>query len=117
MLNMAFVYQPHFKTECFRVDSNKQQGSHVNYIVVTCSPKYNGIWKYPAENIKQYKHWQNGKLDCICVPIKDCKKLQPLNTIRTESIKKQVKNQQEKWFKNQIKNRNYDYVNKPEWII
>lgn len=114
---MAFIYQPHFQSKCFRVAINDQQGTKHNYITVTCSPQYNGIWKYPACNILQYPHWKNGNVECVCVPIKDCVMLQPLNTIQNMDIRHKVQKQQNQWYKNQIKNRDYTYAKKPDWFI
>ena len=117
MNNMGFILQPHFNTHCFRVAVNDQQGTEYNYITVTCSPKYNGIWKYPASNVKMYKHWKNKSIECLCVPITDCTFLQTLDSIKTESIRNKVKAQQQKWYKNQIQNRDYNYNEKPTWLL
>jgi hypothetical protein len=118
-MNIAYIYQPHFKSECFRVASKDQQGPENNYIVVTCSPQYNGIYKYPAKNIqdKHYDTWCNNKTLCICVPIKDCEKIKELPQITNEDIIRDVRKQQQDWYKSEVKNRDYNYVNKPEWMI
>lgn len=115
--NMAFIYQPHFNTNCFRVAINDQRGTEYNYITVTCSPMYNGIWKYASQKMREYAHWKNGNIECVCVPIKDCVLLQPLDTIKSDGIRHKVKAQQEQWYKNKIKNRDYTYAKKPDWFI
>lgn len=117
MNNMAFIYQPHFNTKCFRVAVNEQRGIDYNYVVVTCSPQYNGIWKYPASNIKMYSHWKNKNVECLCVPINDCVYLQTLESIQTQPIINKIKFQQQTWYKNQVQNRNYVYTEKPDWLI
>ena len=81
MFNVAFIYQPHFKTGCFRVAMHDQKGKNNNYVIVTCSPMYNGVWRYSPDNISKYSHWKNGNIDCICVPIKDCVQVKNLEDI------------------------------------
>ena len=117
MTNTAYIYQPHFNTECFRVASNSQQGTVNNYIIVTCSPMYNGVWKYSANKALNYSHWKNGNIDCLCVPIVDCVKIKNLNQIINQTVINKIIQQQQNWYKNQVKNRNYEYVNKPEWFL
>lgn len=117
MKNVAFIYQPHFKTDCFRVAIKNQQGSDINFIVVTCSPSYNGVWKYDAHNMNSYADWRNNNVWCKCVPINDCTYIKPLEQLSNQNIIKIVKQQQNDWFKNQIKNRNYSYVSKPDWLL
>lgn len=117
MLNVGFILQPHFNTQCFRVSKQSQQGKNNNYIVVTCSPKYNGVWKYSPENISKYKTWTNGNIQCICVPISDCIKVRELHEIVDPMMKKEIQTQQKKWYNNAIKNHNYKYVNYPEWML
>ena len=118
-MNLAYIYQPHFKTDCFRVAIKDQQGPDYNYVVVTCSPQYNGIYKYPMKNIKDkhYTVWYNNKTPCICVPIKDCEKVKELTEITNNDILKKVKRQQQMWYKSEVENRDYQYVNKPEWML
>ena len=117
MFNVAFIYQPHFKTECFRVAMHDQKGRNNNYIIVTCSPMYNGVWRYSPDNISKYKHWQNGNVDCICVPIKDCIQVKNLEDVTDPTMCDIIKKQQNDWYKSKVKNRNYQYANKPQWIL
>lgn len=117
MLNVGFIFQPHFKSRCFRVALQDQRGKDNNYIVVTCSPKYNGVWKYPPQNVIKYDTWQNGNIKCVCIPISDCIKVRTLQEIVDPVMKKKIKEQQSLWYEGQIKNRNYNYVERPEWML
>ena len=119
-MDTCFIYQPHFKTNMFRVSVNEQQGEEWNFVVVTCSPGWNGVWKYPVKNTANYKIWMNGKLKCYCVPTSDCVKIKNLNELTEEKQKwvvDAIKKQQDKWFKSEVRNRNYSYKNKPEWML
>ena len=117
MLNVGFILQPHFNSQCFRVAKQNQQGKNNNYIIVTCSPKYNGVWSYPIKNISKYDVWQNGNLQCLCIPISDCIKVRELHEIVDPVIKKTIQEQQESWYNNKVKNRDYSYASKPIWMI
>lgn len=117
MDTMAFIYQPHFKTNCFRVATANQRGKEYNYIVVMCSPEFNGIYSWPAKNKNKYKLWLNGKKLCYQVPIEDCKKTQELEDIKSPAIRDIIRNFQNKWYNNTIRGRDYTYKNKPEWIL
>lgn len=117
MNNVAFIYQPHFKTDMFRVAVTNQQGSTDNFIVVCCSEKYNGIYHYSAVNRFNYDIWFNNDLACYCVPLKDCDYYMSLKDIRNPKIIKEVKKLQKKWYNNKVKNRDYTYKDKPEWML
>ena len=117
MRNVAFIYQPHFKTNCFKVAIDKSQGVTNNFIIVTCSPSYNGVYKYPSEKRFSYEIWKNGKKSCYCVPIIDCEFVQKLETLKNEDIIKEVKKQQKSWLKQEVTNREYKYNKKPEWAL
>lgn len=117
MFNVGFIYQPHFKTECFRVALDNQRGKNNNYVIVTCSPMYNGVWRYSPSNIEKYDRWMNGKTECVCVPIKDCDKVKTLEELTDPTILNIIKRQQNNWYKGWVKNRDYTYVNKPDWIM
>lgn len=117
-MNIAYIYEPHFKTSMFRVATKEQQGSEFNYIVVTCSPSYNGVWKYKSSNKSNYDIWMNGKLPCFCVPISDCCKIKELTELTNSAIINRVKKQQSDWLKSNVKNRDYIYKNgKPDWML
>ena len=115
--NIAYIYQPHFNTNCFRVALVNQQGKKYNYIIVTCSPEYNGVWKYNANNVLNYNVWSNNKKECYCVPIRDCRRIKLLNELTNIEVINKVKSQQKKWYNNTVKNRNYTYTDKPEWML
>ena len=69
MNNLAYIYQPHFMTDTFRVSCKEQLGDEFNYIVVTSSPTYNGLWKWESKYKDSIEKWFNGKLACYCVNI------------------------------------------------
>ena len=117
MENVAYIYQPHFKTGMFRVAVNKQQSLKTNYIVVTCSPQYNGVWKYDGILHKDCGRWLNGKTMCYEIPISSCTFLKSLDEIQQPNKRKEVMRQQKKWIENHVKNRDYSYNEVPEWII
>lgn len=116
-MHTCYIYQPHFKTNCFRVAKKEQQGEIYNYVVVTCSPEYNGVWRYKADKVHNYETWVNGKLQCYCVPIDDCERIKTLTELVNPDVIRQVKRQQSEWFTNNIKNRDYKYKEKPLWMI
>lgn len=117
MNNIAYIYQPHFMTNCFRVAVDDQQGDEYNYIIVTCSPKYNGVYKYPASNIKNYTLWNNKRLTCVCVPVDDCEKIGTLTDIKKPDSMNRVMKQQSNWFNNNVENVNHQYNEKPDWML
>lgn len=96
--NVAVIMQPHYMTNCFRVSTNLQvNGGEFNYIIVTCSPTWNGMYRYPAKNTSNYKIWTNKKRPCYCVPVGDCTKFKELNEIQDETLLKEIREQQEYW--------------------
>lgn len=117
MNNTSYIYQPHFKTKCFRVACTEQTGPEYNFIVVTCSPQYNGVWFYPSYKRFNYEVWHNKTCPCYCVPIKDCTFIKSLNNLTNPNVIKMVKKMQTKWFKSDVLNRDYNYKNKPEWML
>lgn len=119
MSNVAYIYQPHFKTGMFRVAVKDQLGVDDNYIVVTCSPQYNGVYKYPVSYIQERKYttWKNKNVNCLCIPIEHCHKIKELNEITNNSVLKEVKKQQESWYKSNVENRDYTYKERPEWML
>lgn len=117
MTNIAYIYQPHFKTSKFRVACKSQQGEQFNYIVVTCSPEFNGIYKYGANNVKNYEIWNNNHTSCLCVPINDCVKLKSLEEVTNTEVIAKIKQQQSDWYTNNVCNRDYSYANKPDWML
>ena len=117
MSNIAYIYQPHFKTQSFRSATKDQQGKIYNYIVVTCSPTYNGVWKYDSNKTALFDIWHNGNIPCYCVPMCECEFIKSLNEITNKNILNKVIKQQKQWYNNNIKNRNYNYVEKPDWLL
>ena len=115
--NIYFLLQPHFKTNSFRVACNRQQGLNENYIVVTCSPEFNGVWAYPACNVSKYETIYSGSVLCYVVPIEDCIKIKELNEITNKEIIKKIKSYQNKWITGKIKNNVHKYDKKPDWVL
>ena len=116
-MNTCYIYQPHFNTNCFRVAKREQQGREDNYVVVCCSPKFNGVYRWNPLNAEKYSSWKNGSLDCYCVPVKDCIYIKSLENLTNPDVIKHVKKLQKKWFENEVRNRNYEYTKRPEWMI
>lgn len=117
MINIAYIYQPHFKTSMFRVAVNKQQSKDTNYIVVTCSPQYNGVWKYSGDIHKTCGKWINGKTTCYEIPISSCTFVKSLNEIIPTDKRQMVIHQQKEWLKSEVRNRNYSYSEIPDWMM
>lgn len=117
MENVAYIYQPHFKTSMFRVAVNKQQSKETNYIVVTCSPQYNGLWKYNGDLHESCSRWINGKTTCYEIPISKCTFVKSLDEIVQPQHRKEVIKQQQSWLQNQVKNRDYMYSELPDWVV
>lgn len=97
MNNIAYIYQPHFKTSKFRVACKEQLSNEVNYIIVTCSPTYNGVWKWDASKKDKVETWMNGKLSCYCVPITMCTRVKSLEELKNPNVIKIVQEQQRQW--------------------
>lgn len=106
--NVVFIMQPHYNSSKFRVDASHQLGEE-NYICVTCSPSYNGVWKYNRDVLKDCEYWYNNGLKCWCVPISKCTFVKRLEEINNENTIKIVKKQQSNWVKT--------YKQKPDWLI
>ena len=115
--NVAYIYQPHFKSNCFRSATKDQQGKKYNYVVVTCSPTYNGVWKYDSNKSSSFSVWTNGNTPCYCVPISECEFVKSLKDISNVDTLNKVIAQQKQWYNNYIKNRDYNYVEKPDWVL
>ena len=69
-------------------------GKNVNYVVVCCSPEYNGVWKWHPERKSQYSIWNNNGQRCYCVPVSECEFVQTLESIKTPEIIKEIKKNQ-----------------------
>ena len=104
-INVAYTWTPKFVSpfgdkKVYLVPSVRdQQGVDWNYIFVTCSPTYNGVYKYPAQNVKKYTKWKNGKLDCLYVPLDDCTRIQLLDELTVPAVIDKVAKTQDAWLK------------------
>lgn len=97
-MNIAYIMEPHFNTESFRVAVKNQQNEKTNYIVVCCSPAYNGVWSWDRETTK-VNLITNNKLPCFVVPIESCTFLKNLDEINNPMIKEQIVKVQKKYIK------------------
>lgn len=115
--NIAYIYQPHFNTQKARVSIANQRGDDYNFVVITCSPMFNGVYRYPISKIPSFGRIYNGKLPCYEVPISDLDFVCSLENIKGEERKSAVVEQQTKWFKSEVRNRDYIYEEIPEWML
>lgn len=115
--NICMIYTPHYMSQCFRVACDKQRGADNNYIIVTCAPQHNGVYQYPASVTKNAEIWMNGKKQCYCIPISECTKIKDLDELSNPDTISRVKKQQTKWYESTVKNRDYTYKKKPEWML
>lgn len=117
MTNLCYIYQPHYNTNSARVAVNCQQAEE-NYIIITCSPSENGLYKWKKSDLDELQFWTNGKLPCYVVPMNKCAFIKSLQEIKNEDIIKEIKKQQKKWYNKEVKNRDYEYKKgKPEWML
>lgn len=115
--NTCAVYQPHFNTMCFRPAISNQMGTKYNYIIVTCAPSFNGVWKYDADKTKTFETIYNGKVKCYQVPINECEKIKELKDLTNETIVAEIRRFQNSWINGEVKNNEHIYENKPDWLI
>lgn len=108
--NIAIIWQPHYMSDCFRVNVKKQRG-YENYIIVCCSPSFNGLWKYEVEEGSEYDEVKNKSITCRCVPVSDCIYIGGFEKIKDKDLLKEIKNEQKKWLKATGKEK------KPDWFI
>ena len=109
--NVAIIWQPHFVSGCFRVDAKKQRGKDKNYIIVVGSPSYNGLWSWEVNPDKIYEHKRNKSIDCICIPIDDCKFEQGLKECKNDELLKEIRKEQVKCIKAM------KLKKQPDWVI
>jgi hypothetical protein len=109
--NIAIIWQPKFITDEFIVDKRKLSGDEVNYIIVCCSPSYNGVWKFVRNKYKQYETYTNKSVICECIPIEECIFLGGLEGIKNKTIIKEIRNEQKKFLKMQGRE------DKPDWLL
>lgn len=123
--NICYTYGPKMKdpytgkweTNYFVPALQNKKGKKTNYIVITCSPKFNGVWEWDAANLSNYDTWANGRMICLYVPICDCRKIKELAEVTNEEYKAEIIKQQKQWYNKQVKNQNYEYKNKPDWML
>lgn len=116
-MNTCYIYQPHYNSNCLRVAKKEQQGKPYNYVVVCCSPSSNGVYRWESIKAEKFSSWKNGSLDCYCVPLEECTYIKSLENLENPEVIKSVKKLQKKWFNNQVRNRDYEYTKKPEWML
>lgn len=102
--NIAYIFQPHFKTMKLRPSCSEQRGTDFNYVVVTCSPSYNGIWKWDATKKEKYETWNNNNRLCYCVPLSECVKVKELDEITNPEILNGIAYTRKLW--EDLKNKN-----------
>lgn len=95
--NIAYIFQPHFKTMMLRPSCGEQQGTDANYVVVTCSPTYNGVWRWDASKKCDYSTWSNNGRLCYCVPLTDCVKVKELSEVTNPDVLRNVRRTQDAW--------------------
>ena len=128
MNNISFIYGPKHKNpftdefdDKYLVPAIKDQQGVWNYIVVTCSPSYNGVYKWNHMDKKKCKPWMNGKLPCYYVPRDICKciKFDELDMSKpiNQKIIEEVKKMQKKWYKGETKGHEEYKIKKPDWML
>ena len=123
--NVSYIYAPKGKDPFTGVWNNKylvpavdsSQGEDINYIIVTCCPSLNGVWVCKAENYKNYKTWDNNGRLCYYVPIDDCEYKMSLEDLKNPPIINAIKNQQQRWWRGQVKGKEAHKRGKPEWML
>lgn len=113
--NTAYIYQPKFKEEEFWVACHLQEHPDHNFIIVTCSEHYNGVYMWKKGD--EIGMMSNGKMSCYRVPICKCQYIKSLKELTAEDVIKKVIKYQKAWCKGQVKNNNYIYKTKPDWAI
>ena len=97
MSNISYIWVPKYVSpfgdnEVYLTPgANEQKGSEYNYIVVCCSPSFNGVYKCKSENYKNYSTWINNKKKCYYVPINDCELFKKLDEIKNTDTLKTIK--------------------------
>jgi len=128
MNNISFTYGPKGKNPDtdewdykYLVPAIKEQQGVWNYIVVTCSPQFNGVYRWNHMDKSKCKAWMNGKLPCYYVPIDICtfKRFDELDMDLpvNQKIIEEVKKQQAKWFKGEVKGKDAYKKKKPDWML
>jgi len=96
---IAIIWQMHNLTNSFRVACDRQMSKNKNYIVVCCSPSYNGIYSWDASKKNEYDIWNNNGRDCYCVPLEECHFEGDLSKITNKDFYNEVRKSQLKFLK------------------
>lgn len=126
--NISFIYGPKQKdpftgewNNKYLVPAVRDQQGDKNYIVVTCTPSMNGIYMWKGENRSKYRMWMNGKKPCYYIPVDDCvfRPFEDLDMTRdcNKALIAEVKKQQAKWYKGEVKGRDAYKKKKPDWML
>ena len=92
-------------------------GHEYNLIYVCCSPKFNGVYRYPSNLTETYDKWMNNKKCCLYVDRFDCEKVAELKDLKKPETIRMVASLQDKWYKGEIKNHpEYKREKKPTWM-
>lgn len=117
MNNISYIWVPKWVSpfgddEVYLVPGVKeQQGKNINYIIVCCSPSYNGVYKCNTEYYKDFATWKNNKKNCYYVPLSKCEFVKTLNDISNSEVIKQIKKVQQAW-------KSYNKPKKiPDWFL
>jgi len=117
MVNVSYIWAPKFispynDNEVYLVPAvEDQQGKENNYIVVCCSPSYNGLYKCPVKLYKDFDTWMNKKKKCYYIPISKCEYVKPLKEIEMSTVINKIKKNQRNWMKFQKRKKI------PEWFL
>lgn len=104
MNNCAFTWMPKWvspfgdKKVYFVPRIKDQKGQEWNYIVVCCSPSYNGLWKWPSKEAKHLMKWNNHGTMCYYVPVDICEFVKPIEDIQMLDVKKKAIETQRNWY-------------------
>lgn len=110
--NVAYTWTPKWvspfgdKKVYFVPRIENQKGKEWNYIVICCSPSYNGLWKWPAKEAKNLRKWNNNGRMCYYVPLDICEFVKPISEIQMTDVKQEALKTQENW---------YDYTKPQRW--
>lgn len=109
--DLAIVFEPHFMTRKVRASVDNQQGKEWNFVLITCSPSNNGLYKYPASLCKDYSIWSNRGRECYEIPMRDLEMVKELGDIKRPDLIEEIKKSQKEWLK--ISKRK----SVPEWFL
>lgn len=111
MNNISYIWEPHYMSGCVRVDVNKQQSDDWNFVIVCCSPLYNGSYRWKGTDRDKWETVKNGKITCYCIPLTQLEKSPKSLHELPDIYKPMIKQTQEDWF-NFGKRKN-----RPDWFL